>query len=366
LYWAALYRDLPFSAFGDDAVTGPVKQELEKIDNGRFVKPLFGSGFPRTGRGDYVSQFLLNGVRLNRQELIQTISCPTSSSDFSTTLDQWFSCQNGVPPEDSTKKLESPRFVFNGRALAELVRDDFSFQAFLWAALIIQSWGSSALSPGLPGRYIRNSTMFVNRGWPHIFALIATASRALEDAWFWKWRIFRRLRPEELAGRICLAEDGVFRIGSCADFSSLQCVKLSNTKFGSSLLPLAYPEGAPLHPSFPAGHAEVAGACVTILKAFTDPDFLIPAPVAVSDDGRELLPRNISLSIEGELNKLAWNMAFGRSFAGIHYRSDNEVGLRLGENIALQLLRASGREQIGAKSVVWLRRFDGNWVSVEL
>ena len=37
-------------------------------------------------------------------------------------------------------------------------------------------------------------------------------------------------------------------------------------KHGTYLLPLAFPEGSPIHPSYGAGHATVAGACVTILK----------------------------------------------------------------------------------------------------
>ncbi|MEM7163573.1 MAG: hypothetical protein AAF487_14165, partial [Bacteroidota bacterium] len=35
-------------------------------------------------------------------------------------------------------------------------------------------------------------------------------------------------------------------------------------------LPMAFPEGSPMHPAYGAGHATVAGACVTILKAFFD------------------------------------------------------------------------------------------------
>jgi len=31
------------------------------------------------------------------------------------------------------------------------------------------------------------------------------------------------------------------------------------------LLPMAFPEGSPIHPAYGAGHATVAGACVTIL-----------------------------------------------------------------------------------------------------
>jgi hypothetical protein len=35
---------------------------------------------------------------------------------------------------------------------------------------------------------------------------------------------------------------------------------------------------------------------------------------------------------------LASNIAYGRNIAGIHYRSDAEEGIRLGESIAINLL----------------------------
>jgi hypothetical protein len=135
-------------------------------------------------------------------------------------------------------------------------------------------------------------------------------------------------------------------------------------KFDTVFLPQAYPEGAPLHPSFPAGHAQIAGACVTILKAFTDPDFIIPSPMLPTEDGLQVTPYEDGLTLEGELNKLAWNVAFGRSFAGIHYRSDNVAGLLLGERIALRLLAEVGMSGTTAKSVLWLRQFNGHWTSV--
>ena len=150
------------------------------------------------------------------------------------------------------------------------------------------------------------------------------------------------------------------------DRSACEALSTSKTKFGTAYLPQAYPEGSPLHPSFPAGHAEIAGACVTILKAFTNPAALIPSPVTPSLDGLDVVTFEKDLSIEGELNKLAWNIAFGRSFAGIHYRSDHEAGLLLGEDIALQLLAERAREIVRGKSTVWLRRFDGTWTSVSV
>lgn len=38
------------------------------------------------------------------------------------------------------------------------------------------------------------------------------------------------------------------------------------------------------------------------------------------------------------MNKLAWNIAIGRNFAGIHWRSDAAEGLTLGETVAISLL----------------------------
>jgi membrane-associated phospholipid phosphatase len=43
--------------------------------------------------------------------------------------------------------------------------------------------------------------------------------------------------------------------------------------------------GSPTHPSFPAGHAITAGACMTILKAWFDESVLFPKPVKPTDDG---------------------------------------------------------------------------------
>lgn len=82
---------------------------------------------------------------------------------------------------------------------------------------------------------------------------------------------------------------------------------------------MAYPEGCPLHPAYPTGHAAIAGACVTVLKAFFQAAFVIPNPVEESLDGLLLLPyRGPDLAVGGELNKLASNIAVGRDTAGVH------------------------------------------------
>src|SRR5260370_26599454 len=54
------------------------------------------------------------------------------------------------------------------------------------------------------------------------------------------------------------------------DLVNSQAVKNFFSKNGNYLLPAAYPEGCPQHPSYPEAHGSVAGAGVTVLKAFFD------------------------------------------------------------------------------------------------
>ena len=92
---------------------------------------------------------------------------------------------------------------------------------------------------------------------------------------------------------------------------------------GSYLLPQAYPEGCPLHPSYPAGHAAIAGACSVILKVCFDESMLLPGCVVPSSDGLSLEPcSGFAPTIGDEVNKLSCNIALARDWAGIHYRSD--------------------------------------------
>src|SRR5262249_17000336 len=114
----------------------------------------------------------------------------------------------------------------------------------------------------------------------------------------------------------------------------------------SYLLPMAFPEGCPLHPAYGAGHATVAGCCVTILKAIFDGSTKIVdllRPVESSREGLRLVDyqgtHRDEMTVEGELNKLAANIALGRDHAGVHWRSDGAQSFFLGEAIAISLLR---------------------------
>jgi hypothetical protein len=193
---------------------------------------------------------------------------------------------------------------------------------------------------GNPYRRSHCQTGFVTFGVAHALDLVSrVAAAALKACWYQKWLVHRTLRPEELGGRVHNARAGRARYPLHPDLLDSPVLDLVQRATGTWLLPQAYPEGSPIHPSYPSGHAAVAGACVTVLKAFFDESFPIDDPVVATADGRSLLPyHETTLTVGGELDKLASNIAFGRNAAGIHWRSDASAGLRLGEAVALGVL----------------------------
>ncbi len=91
-------------------------------------------------------------------------------------------------------------------------------------------------------------------------------------------------------------------------------------------------------------------------------------PVQPATDGLSLLPYTEAdegdLTVGGELNKLASNVALGRNIAGVHWRSDGTESLKLGEQLAIGILldqRACYNETFGGFS---LTKFDGTVVTV--
>ena len=142
-------------------------------------------------------------------------------------------------------------------------------------------------------------------------------------------------------------------------------VQQSFNKYGSYLLSQAFSEGCPTHPSYPTGHGTVGGACVTVLKFFFNGSWTIPNPVMPSDDGLSLQPYSgPSLTVNGELAKIAHNVSFGHGIhAGIHYRSDTDQSLLFGEAVALRVLqdRASCYNE---KFSVSITKFDGTTATI--
>jgi hypothetical protein len=161
--------------------------------------------------------------------------------------------------------------------------------------------------------------------------------------WYQKWFVHRALRPEAYGGLVHNTLSRARTYPLHPDILNSKAVQKVFTNNETYLLPHAFPEGCPQHPSYGQGHGTVAGACVTILKAFFDETFVIPNPVMASPDGLSLLPYAGAdadqITVGGELNKVAANIAIGRNHAAVHWRSDYEASLPLGEAIAISVLR---------------------------
>jgi len=236
-----------------------------------------------------------------------------------TAYPEWRAIQHGLPPTRVTVLDPTPRYLRNGRDLGEYVHRDFTYQAFLHACLILLAL-QAPFKTSTP--YTRSMTQggFITFGAPHVLDVVArVANAALKACWCHKWLVHRRLRPEAFAGRVHNQMIGAVQYPIHADVLDSAALDRVARTYGSYLLPMAYPEGCPTHPAYPAGHAAIAGACATVLKAFFSEAFVIPEPVVASSDGLSLIRyKGSTLTVGSELNKLASNIALGRDAAGVH------------------------------------------------
>ncbi|KPJ92961.1 MAG: hypothetical protein AMJ55_08975 [Gammaproteobacteria bacterium SG8_15] len=365
--WQAITRDVPFTNYDTDPLIAAAVEDMNNMSDYRGaprddgpVTPgtLFRGIGPGEDLGPYISQFLLQPIPYGATTIEQLYDIPEADhriNNFLTNYQEWLDNQNGVRATKQQEKLK-PRYLYNGRALAQYVLKDFVYQAYLGATRIIRGYGGGAYDSNDP--YGKNddgtarspaearSPLFGNNHAADFIGRVAMGSQNV--AWFQKWLVHRRARPEVFFGRVHnhLTKDNVsYPIhGDVLNSPALDIMFNMNAETnggeGTYLLATATPDGSPLHPTYPAGHAVMAGAAVTMLKAFFNGEFVIPNPVMPSANGQKLVAyTGPDLTIEGELNKLASNISLGRDVAGVHYRTDGDLGMALGEEYAISVLR---------------------------
>jgi len=347
IYWHALLRDVPFDQYAMNPLVAKAAAELTALkgyqgarDSGHVTPELLFRGTTRGGRiGPYTSQFLLRDLPWTPIRVPQKIRTAVPNRDYVVDEQHWLALQNGALADDIAFG-DVPTYIRTGRDLCEYVHRDFTYQAFLGAALMLFKM-SAPVDGGIPYDYSISQSGFVTFGPSDILHLVGlVANIALKAAWFQKWRLHMRVRPEEYGGRVQKQLSGAATYPLHIDLLNSTALDLTRSRFGTALAPQAYPEGAPLHPSYPAGHAVIAGACATVLKACFAESFVIPQTSAPSADGQSLRRYTDSgLTVGNELDKLAENISYARDFAGLHWRSDGSAGLALGESVALGVLR---------------------------
>lgn len=367
------------------------KEERKRLRGPFNRRTIFRGNTPGDSIGPYISQFLLIGntgigkistlqegyVQYGATRIDQRVRVAEPGRDYMTTWESFLDVQNGADLRDRSSFLSGEqgyRFITTPRDLATYVHFDALYQAYLNACIIMLGL-KIPLDPGLPFQRdddIDKQQGFAHWGGPHILTLVTeVATRALKAARFQKYNTHRRLRPEAVGGLIeryhndqdeplfagvrhlyrSLDNKLLGRVGrhnaqqnKLSDFGKRRSQDFSPSRSDETrLLAMAFPEGSPMHPSYGAGHASVAGACVTVLKAFFNHKATLPFMFEANENGRRLRDvreqyRNARLTVEGELNKLCSNISVGRNWAGVHYFSDYRESILLGERIALEIL----------------------------
>jgi hypothetical protein len=350
LYRMCMCRDVRFESFRNDERATAAASDLAQLVGYRGPRDpahLFRGPTEADHRGPYLSQLLLQPFQAFGGTVAQRYGTPPAGVDYMTTREQAVAAQAGRPSE-TNRPLGEPSHIRTGRQLAWLVRSDAPADLGVQAAKVLLSIGA----PWAPGNPYRgggdapcaNQHGGIDFGDADVLDAVSRVSRsALASAAYCKWMVTQRLRPEEMG----LLIDNTFRtlsnplhISSQILFNNVLNAVMGRT--GSRLLPQAYAEGAPAHPSCPSAHAAIAAATATVLKAFFDEQAPFPRPVAVaSDDGLALAPLPVGaepLTVGGELDKYASNVGLARAWAGVNYRSDCAIGWALGEQVAVRML----------------------------
>lgn len=415
VYELALLRDEPLADFEHNSsnhkiadackrmnqmlVTGAGTHTRPRITNasGGNITPqeLFRGSSPGVERGPYLSQFMRMGngqatlegkITYGAQTIDQRVPIATKE-DYLTDWTSWTDAQNGAHLRNDKLfvKNGATRLITYPRDLATYVHDDALYQAYLNACLILLGH-KAPFDPmfdelsGMGTHENANVGGFALWGGPHILTLVTeVATRALKAVRYQKFQNHLRLRPEALAARIEKADSlEKSHPGFDTKFSELKntiptdlldCIKRAS-EHNTLLLPMAFQEGSPMHPSYGAGHATVAGACITVLKAFfdtsatlvaekpkrgkfnvesvgfknntnkkTDADYVpVQLELDADKDQLKIVAAARPLTLEGELNKLAANISIARNMAGVHFFSDYYDSLRMGEEIAIGML----------------------------
>jgi hypothetical protein len=385
LYWQALCRDVNFTDYPTNPLTQAAAAELSslsgftgpRIDGQVTAQTLFRGFTADDVIGPYVSQLAMRPFNYGPYPMTGQITVYLPGIDYMTTQAGWLAVQNGHGPFGSDQIDPQTRFIRNGRDYGVYVHTDPNaglLISFYNAGIMLFEMGAP-LNPGNPYLRYTKQAPFATFGVPHFLGLLGEAKqRACKDVWYAKWFVHRTLRPEAYGGLVHMTMTGQANYPLNRDVLNSRALANTFSKYGTYLLPQAFPEGSPQHPSYAQGHGSMAGACATILKAAFNGSTPFASLtggsiVTASEDGLSLVPYTAAdaaqMTVNGEINKLASNIGVARDHAGIHWRSDYQYGLLLGEAAALSVLSDQSNDYLGENfNGFTITKFDGTTVTV--
>ncbi len=215
-YWAALLRDVAFTQYGSNSLAAQAVGDMNELSyinsnsNNEYPAPvttqnLFrGQGVSRRRECDGSLCFPIHGPEITSlgvqpiSQLLQTfLPVGGGGSDFMTDPSVYQSIQNGGNSVGTLAVDPTLRYIRDGRDLAAYTHVDVLYQAY-FIAYLVMSQINTPPNPGNP--YIGSQTQkaFGTLGGPDAAGTLAEmATRALKAAWFHKWIVDLRMRPEE-------------------------------------------------------------------------------------------------------------------------------------------------------------------------
>lgn len=253
--------------------------------------------------GPYLSQFIYIGtpglgnlhlltdgiIQYGSMSMDQRVRIATPYRDFMTTWGAYLDVQNGADVRGresyENEAGNGYRFIATPRDLATYVHYDALYQAYLNATLIMLDMGVK-FDRGIPSQDGTHRILgipfqepdefdkqqgFAHFGGPHILTLVTeVATRALKAVRFQKFNTHRRLRPEAVGGLVDRymnkkdsAVEAITSLTSRLDKGLMEevsehnycqnqnCDRANDNMNGhekSFLMPMAFPEGSPMHP----------------------------------------------------------------------------------------------------------------------
>jgi len=384
----ALLRDVPFSEYGENEEVADVAQALslmvtDKEHNDMWWRPvsnteidpaqqLFRMDIDGCTRGPMVSQILLEEFMYDGIQIEPKIQTQNASTAYMTNFTEWLKVQNGevgfVGQDDNDPVHRYPR---NARDLGVIAMRDRISSVYMRATFVrdMIPFGS-----GFYGKSHRQFGFASAGGFARRNEQVVASIASETHAWFCKWNVHRFLRPEAFGGlaHLSMTKTRDYPIHESLFNSAL--MQKTFEKWGSYFLPQINARGGPSHPSYPSGHAISAGAAVTVLKVYADPDANRCYPNTIrqpTSDGLNLeevpnskeFENDKCLTVNGELNKLAANLATGRDMSGVHWRADGVAGMLQGEEVAIAYLQDEV-DRAPECQVLRFNSFEGDFVMI--
>lgn len=325
LYCLSLLRDVPFEECNCDNF---MYKNIDKLCEKNIL-----SCFRNLSTNNYISQFLL----------MQCSKVKVYKHDFNYHWRTMLNLQNGNY-HDAKKSCEH-YYINNGRQLSMIVEDENNLYK-LFNILVYQMDDITSCSEN-----INNVLYLLGIVYFNVYTIL----------WYYKWN-YLYLRPEEYSievERYRKTHHNKYNISKTILESDV--LKYIYNKQKSYLLSTTTPEGCNTCPSYPSFTAALAAACSIVYKFYFKTNKKIRLN-KVCDN--KLVCTDEYSTIECEINKLVYNIGEANCWGGFNYPFAVEIGYRLGEDIAISILKDTIYSYHDYKQVI-ITRLDGEKICIK-